>query len=115
MRNLERIYRFGYNICRIPEVRERIMPSAVVGQTADNPPASLAAKNEPPRAEVTHAAAPAGRWSLSYRASLILSLSLLVVATGLALTFLSFHTARDTTNELAEALFQEVSDHAVTK
>jgi len=59
-------------------------------------------------------AADPGR-GMSYRASLILSLSLLVLATGLVVSLLSFRGARAGTAELANALFHEVSDHAVTK
>ena len=53
--------------------------------------------------------------ALSYRASLIVSLSLLVVATGLAVSLFAFRGARANTTSLAHSLFQEVSDHAVTK
>src|SRR5687768_5303566 len=55
------------------------------------------------------------RFSLSYRASLVVSLSLLVAATGLAVSVFAFRGARAGTTSLAHALFQEVSDHAVTK
>jgi len=53
--------------------------------------------------------------ALSYRASLIVSLSLLVAATGLAVSLFAFRGARANTTSLAHSLFQEVSDHAVTK
>jgi serine phosphatase RsbU (regulator of sigma subunit) len=52
---------------------------------------------------------------VSYRAGLIVSLSLLVLATGLTLTALTFRGARATTTAMAHSLFQEVSDHAVTR
>src|SRR4051794_5639256 len=52
---------------------------------------------------------------LSYRAGLMLSMSVLVVGTGLALSLLAFRSARASTTKLAYSLFQEVSDHAVTK
>lgn len=55
------------------------------------------------------------RRRLSYRASLIIYLSLLVAATGLAVTAVALHGARTGATALAHALFQEVSDHAVTK
>ena len=63
---------------------------------------------------------PAARWrahraGVSYRASLVLTLSLLVAATGAAVTALAFQGARSGTTGLATSLFQEVSDHAVTK
>jgi serine phosphatase RsbU (regulator of sigma subunit) len=45
----------------------------------------------------------------------MISVSLLVAATGLVVTAISFQGARTGTTELAHALFQEVSDHAVTK
>jgi sigma-B regulation protein RsbU (phosphoserine phosphatase) len=56
-----------------------------------------------------------GRFSFSYRASLILSLSLLVVVTGLTVSFFALRGARSSTAALANSLFQEVSAHAVTK
>lgn len=52
---------------------------------------------------------------ITYRTSLVLSISLLVVVTGLTLTLLAFRNARSNTATLADELFQEVSDHAVTK
>src|SRR4051794_24551286 len=52
---------------------------------------------------------------LSYRAGLVLSMSILVVGTGLTLSLLAFRSARASTTKLAYSLFQEVSDHAVTK
>src|SRR4051794_7068690 len=55
------------------------------------------------------------RRGLSYRTSLMISLSLLVALTGMATSMLAFHGARSGTTELANSLFQEVSDHAVTK
>ena len=55
------------------------------------------------------------RHGMSYRRSLVIGLSLLVLTTGLALTALAFHGVRSSTTALAHALFQEVSDHAVTK
>ena len=51
----------------------------------------------------------------SYRTSLIVSISLLVAATGAVVTLLAFRSARAGTTDLAHALFQEVSDHAVTR
>src|SRR4051812_24958842 len=71
--------------------------------------ASLAA----PAAAIRRAAA--GRRGFSYRVSLILSMSLLVAATGLAVSAFAFRGAAAGTTDLAHALFQEVSDHAVTK
>jgi sigma-B regulation protein RsbU (phosphoserine phosphatase) len=59
--------------------------------------------------------APRRLRGISYRASLVLSLSLLVVATGLAVSVLAFRGAREMTTRLAHNVFQEVSDHAVTK
>src|SRR5215218_657159 len=55
------------------------------------------------------------RSGVSYRASLVASLSLLVAATGVAVSLFAFRGARTGTTTLAHALFQEVSDHAVTK
>src|SRR4051812_48308325 len=55
------------------------------------------------------------RRGLSYRTSLMISLSLLVAATGVATSLLAFRGARSGSTVLAHALFQEVSDHAVTK
>lgn len=55
------------------------------------------------------------RRGLSYRASLVISLALLVAATGLAVSLLAFRGAHAGATALAHALFQEVSDHAVTK
>jgi serine phosphatase RsbU (regulator of sigma subunit) len=52
---------------------------------------------------------------VSYRASLIVSLSLLVVLTGLAVSLLAFRGARAGNTALAHDLFREVSDHAVTR
>jgi serine phosphatase RsbU (regulator of sigma subunit) len=66
------------------------------------------------RAALLRRRATTGR-GVSYRLSLILSLSLLVVATGLAVSAFAFRGAAAGTTELAHALFQEVSDHAVTK
>lgn len=66
----------------------------------------------PPRAAVLRRLARRG---FSYRASLILSLSLLVAGTGLAVSAIAFHGARAGTTDLAHALFQEASDHAVTR
>ena len=60
-------------------------------------------------------AAGSGVRGISYRASLILTLSMLVVATGLAVSLLAFRGARAGTTQLAHDLFREVSDHAVTK
>src|SRR5215207_9488550 len=51
----------------------------------------------------------------SYRTSLIVSISLLVAATGAVVTLLAFRSARAGTTDLAHALFEEVSDHAVTR
>src|SRR5436309_12218273 len=61
--------------------------------------------------------ARAARFSrgISYEASLIVTFSLLVLGTGLAVTLLSFRATRASTTPLAHALFQEVSDHAVTQ
>jgi phosphoserine phosphatase RsbU/P len=55
------------------------------------------------------------RRGVRYETSLILSLSLLVVGTGLAVSLLAFRGARESTAQLADALFQEVSNHAVTR
>jgi sigma-B regulation protein RsbU (phosphoserine phosphatase) len=55
------------------------------------------------------------RAALSYRAGLLLSMSLLVIATGLTVSLLSFRGARASSTALAYSVFQEVSDHAVTK
>jgi sigma-B regulation protein RsbU (phosphoserine phosphatase) len=52
---------------------------------------------------------------VSYRASLILSLSLLVLATGLVISLIAFRGGRAGTTELAHSMFHEVSDHAVTR
>src|SRR5688500_2382930 len=59
--------------------------------------------------------ATATRHGVSYEASLILTFSLLVLGTGLAVTLLSFRATRASTTTMAHALFQEVSDHAVTR
>ena len=59
--------------------------------------------------------APVRGRGISYRASLVLSLSLLVVGTGLAVSLLAFRGAREVSTRLADDVFQEVSDHAVTK
>jgi sigma-B regulation protein RsbU (phosphoserine phosphatase) len=69
----------------------------------------VTARDDSPRAT-----AP-GRRGASYRRILVLWFSLLVLAFGLALSALVFHGARSSTTPLAHALFQEVSDHAVTK
>lgn len=76
----------------------------------DSPPAL-----QPPRAVVSPSRRRRWRISFSYRVSLIFSISLLVVATGLTLSLLAFRAARASTTALAHSLFQEVSDHAVTK
>jgi adenylate cyclase len=55
------------------------------------------------------------REGISYEASLIFSLSLLVVLTGLSVSLIAFHGTRKGTTQLAHDLFQEVSDHAVTQ
>jgi sigma-B regulation protein RsbU (phosphoserine phosphatase) len=52
---------------------------------------------------------------MSYEASLILSLSVLVVSTGIVVSLIAFRGARTGTAQLANDLFREVSDHAVTK
>jgi serine phosphatase RsbU (regulator of sigma subunit) len=66
------------------------------------------------RAALIRRRATSGR-GVSYRLSLVLSLSLLVVATGLAVSGFAFRGAAAGTTELAHALFQEVSDHAATR
>jgi sigma-B regulation protein RsbU (phosphoserine phosphatase) len=79
---------------------------------------------QPPREQMLSESAPpstavrrllASHASISYRASLILSMSLLVATTGLAVSIFAFRGARAGTTGLAHSLFQEVSDHAVTK
>ena len=60
-------------------------------------------------------AAPEAARGISYRSGLVLWLSLLVVATGLAVSAISFRGARAGTAQLAHALFASASDHAVTK
>jgi sigma-B regulation protein RsbU (phosphoserine phosphatase) len=57
----------------------------------------------------------ARRRGLSYRTSLTLALSLLVALTGIVVSAIALRGARTGTTELAHALFQEVSDHAVTR
>lgn len=52
---------------------------------------------------------------ISYEASLIFSLSLLVVLTGLTISLIAFNGTRKGTMQLAHDLFREVSDHAVTQ
>ena len=77
--------------------------------------AAQQAPSHPVRAGADAAPAARPRRGLSYRASLILSLTLLVAATGAVVSYLAFRGARSGTAALAHALFQEVSDHAVTR
>jgi serine phosphatase RsbU (regulator of sigma subunit) len=55
-----------------------------------------------------------GRWELSYRARLVLGVVGLVLLTGVAVTWLAHRSARASTEALADSLFREVSNHAVT-
>jgi phosphoserine phosphatase RsbU/P len=73
------------------------------------------AEAQRPHGAIPRATRFARRSGISYRASLVLSLSVLVVATGLSVSLLSFRGARTGTDQLAHSLFQEVSDHAVTR
>jgi len=72
------------------------------------PPAPAAAP-DPPAPPSPHARA------LSYRAGLMIWISLLVLAIGLVLSGLAFREARVAGTAAALTRFQEVSDHAVTK
>jgi hypothetical protein len=51
---------------------------------------------------------------LSYRTRLILGISLLVLLSGAAATWLAHRSARSSTTTLADQFFREVSSHAVT-
>src|SRR5947209_1742935 len=55
-----------------------------------------------------------GRWDLSYRAKLVLGVCGLVLLSGSVITWLADRSARASTEALVDALFHEVSDHAVT-
>src|SRR5262245_58645875 len=55
-----------------------------------------------------------GRWDLSYRNRLVAGVCGLVLLTGAAITWLAHGSARARTEALADALFREVSAHAVT-
>ncbi len=52
---------------------------------------------------------------ISYRSSLIVSVSLLVLITGLVLTLFAFRGSRRNTEALAGSLFREATGHVVTK
>ena len=84
------------------------------GARRDAPEAARDARDPPDDAAQTKPAGDPAR-GISYRSSLILWLSLLVVATGLAVSVIAFRGARAGTAQLAGALFESASDHAVTK
>ena len=88
-----------------------VLPSPARGVTLPTlvPIPNPAAPNRP---------APEGggaRGGVSFRTSLVVYLALLVALTGLAVGAIALRGARAGTTELAHALFQEVSDHAVTR
>src|SRR5436190_18870204 len=53
-------------------------------------------------------------WDLSYRVRLLASICTLVLLTGVAITWLAHRSARAGAEVLAQSLFREVSEHAVT-
>src|SRR5688572_20850226 len=59
--------------------------------------------------------APGTLRELSYHTKLVLAICTLVFLTGVAVTAIAHRNARSATTTLADALFREVSSHAVTR